>query len=126
MREADVVLADGELVKVSSDENADLFWGLKGGGGNFGIVTSLECALYPLNTVYGGGIYYPVERVQEILSLYARWVPELPDEMTTRDDPDARSGQKSSALPRLRSGIHPSAPGWRHLRRLPGARRRDA
>ena len=93
MREANVVLADGELVKASSDENADLFWGLKGGGGNFGIVTSLEFALDPLDTVHGGGIYYPVERVQEILSLSARWVSELPDEMTTRDDPDARSGQ---------------------------------
>jgi hypothetical protein len=83
MREADVVTADGELVKASPDENADLFWGLKGSGGNFGIVTSLEFSLYPLETVYGGGIYYPVERAQEILNLYASWVPELPDEMTT-------------------------------------------
>jgi len=83
MREADLVTADGELVKASPDENADLFWGLKGGGGNFGIVTSLEFALYPLKTVYGGGIYYPVERAQEVLDLYSRWVSDLPDEMTT-------------------------------------------
>jgi FAD/FMN-containing dehydrogenase len=83
VREADVVTADGELVKASPDENAELFWGLKGGGGNFGIVTSLEFALYPLDTVYGGGIYYPAERAQDLLSLYASWVSELPDEMTT-------------------------------------------
>lgn len=83
MSGADVVTADGKLVRATADENADLFWGLKGGGGNFGIVTSLEFALYPLDAVYGGGIYYPVERAQEILSLYASWVSELPDEMTT-------------------------------------------
>ena len=79
----DVVTAAGELVRASAYENADLFWGLKGSGGNFGIVTALEFALYPLDTVYGGGIYYPVERSQEVLSLYADWVSELPDEMTT-------------------------------------------
>lgn len=83
MREAKVVTADGELVKASADENPDLFWGLKGSGGNFGIVTSLEFTLYPLNTVYGGGIYYPVEKAQEVLDLYSNWVSGLPDEMTT-------------------------------------------
>ncbi len=54
LREADVVSADGELLRVSAYEHPDLFWGLKGGGGNFGVVTSLEFALYPLTTVYGG------------------------------------------------------------------------
>jgi FAD/FMN-containing dehydrogenase len=56
IKEADVVTADGELVKASAHENADLFWGLKGGGGNFGIVTSLEFALYPITHVYGGDV----------------------------------------------------------------------
>jgi FAD/FMN-containing dehydrogenase len=60
--EAEVVTADGELVRVRSDENTGLFWGLKGGGGNFGIVTSLEFRLYPLATVYGGSVFYPVEK----------------------------------------------------------------
>ena len=83
MREADVVTADGELVKASAEENTDLFWGLKGSGGNFGVVISLEFALYPLRTVYGGGIYYPVEKAPQVLDLYARWVTEVPDEMTT-------------------------------------------
>jgi FAD/FMN-containing dehydrogenase len=83
VREAEIVTASGERVKASADENADLFWGLKGGADNFGIVTSLEFSLYPLSTVYGGGIYYPVEKAPEVLDLYARWVSELPDEMTT-------------------------------------------
>ncbi len=83
MREADLVTADGEHVKASAEENADLFWGLKGGVDNFGIVTSLEFTLYPLTTVYGGGIYFPVERASDVLDLYASWVSGLPDEMTT-------------------------------------------
>ena len=81
--EAEVVTADGELVRVRSDENTDLFWGLKGGGGNFGIVTSLEFRLYPLATVYVGSVFYPVEKAPEVLNAYARWSAGLPDEMTT-------------------------------------------
>ena len=81
--EAEVVTADGELLRVSAEENADLFWGIKGGGGNFGIVTSLEFSLYPITHVYGGNIYYPIERAREVLEHYARWIETLPDEMTT-------------------------------------------
>jgi FAD/FMN-containing dehydrogenase len=80
---AEVVTADGELVRASSDENEDLFWGLKGGGGNFGIVASLEFRLYPFATVYGGSVFYPVEKACEVLNAYARWSVGLPDEMTT-------------------------------------------
>jgi FAD/FMN-containing dehydrogenase len=80
---AEVVSAKGELLSLSDTRNADLFWGLKGGGGNFGIVTSLEFRLYPLQTVYGGAVFYPVEKAQEVLSFYADWSAELPDEMTT-------------------------------------------
>jgi hypothetical protein len=83
MREADVVTTDGEQLKASANENTDLFWSFKGGGSNFGIVTSLEFALYPLDSVYGGGVYYPVEKASEVLGLYSRWVSDLPDEMTT-------------------------------------------
>jgi FAD/FMN-containing dehydrogenase len=83
VKEADVVTADGELVKVSAHENADLFWGLKGGGGNFGIVTSLEFALYPITHVFGGNLFYPVEKAEAVLDLYARWSEDLPDEVTS-------------------------------------------
>jgi hypothetical protein len=82
VREADVVTADGELRRVSAYEYPDLFWGLKGGGGNFGVVTSLEFALYPLTTVYGGDLFYPMERAPEVLDLFSRWVETLPDEVT--------------------------------------------
>ena len=83
VREADVVSADGELLRVSAFEHPDLFWGLKGGGGNFGIVTSLEFALYPLTAVFGGDLFYSLEQTAEVLDLYVRWVETLPDEMTT-------------------------------------------
>jgi Berberine and berberine like len=71
------------LLRVSAYEHPDLFWGLKGGGGNFGIVTSMEFALYPLTTVYGGNLFYSLERAGEVLELYNRWIDTLPDEMTT-------------------------------------------
>ena len=80
---ADIVTAGGELVRLSADENTDLFWGLKGGAGNFGIVTALEFRLYPLTTVYGGAVFYPVESAREVLDRYARWSAELPDELTS-------------------------------------------
>ncbi|MBA3794947.1 MAG: FAD-binding oxidoreductase [Rubrobacter sp.] len=83
VKEADVVTAEGELVKANAHENADLFWALKGGGGNFGIVTSLEFALYPITHVYGGNLFYPVEKAEEVLELYSRWARDLPDEVSS-------------------------------------------
>jgi FAD/FMN-containing dehydrogenase len=83
MRQADMVTADGELVRVSADEHPELFWGLGGGGGNFGIVTSLEFQLYPIGTLYGGNLIYPMEKAAEVLDAYARWSADLPDEWTT-------------------------------------------
>src|SRR5215210_1677232 len=83
MREADVVTADGELLRVSANEHPDLFWGLKGGGGNFGIVTSMEFDLYPVGTLYGGDLIYPVEKAAEVLGAYARWSAMVPEEMST-------------------------------------------
>jgi FAD/FMN-containing dehydrogenase len=65
---ADVVTSSGELVRARSDENEDLLWGLKGGGGNFGIVTSLEFRFYPLATVYGGSVFYPIQKACEVLN----------------------------------------------------------
>ena len=81
--EASVVTAEGGLIRASADESADLFWGLRGGESNFGIVTSLTFRLYPVNRVYGGSVFYPMERTNEVLVRYARWSAGLPDEMTT-------------------------------------------
>jgi FAD/FMN-containing dehydrogenase len=81
---ADVVTADGQLVHASEDENTELFWGLRGGGGNFGAVTSFEYRLHPVGpTVAGGPVFYPGERAGEILRFYRDWVDQAPDELTT-------------------------------------------
>jgi hypothetical protein len=84
LRSVDVVTAEGELVKASDDENADLFWGLKGGGGNFGIATEFEFELVTLGpTVLAGPIIWPMERSAEVLRLYRDWIADAPDEIMT-------------------------------------------
>ena len=76
---ADVVLADGSLVHASADENADLFWGLRGGGGNFGIVTSFEYRLHPVGPVIGGMVVHPFERAREVLRFARDFNQSAPD-----------------------------------------------
>jgi FAD/FMN-containing dehydrogenase len=81
---ADVVTADGRLLHASEDENADLFWGLRGGGGNFGVVTSFEYRLHPVGPmVTAGPVFYPGDRAAEIMRFYREWVQDAPDEATT-------------------------------------------
>src|SRR5205823_526468 len=80
----DVVTADGEFVKASEDENADLFWGIRGGGGNFGIVTDFEFRLQPLGPiVVAGPIFWPMEKSPEVLRFYRDWLADAPDELMT-------------------------------------------
>jgi FAD/FMN-containing dehydrogenase len=62
LQSVDVITADGELVHASEDRNADLFWGVRGGGGNFGVVTSLEYRLHPVGPVLGGMVLHPRRR----------------------------------------------------------------
>jgi FAD/FMN-containing dehydrogenase len=79
---ADVVTADGQLVHASADENPDLLWGLRGGGGNFGIVTSFEYRLHSVGpTMYGGPILYPLTAAAEVLRFFADFALEATDEM---------------------------------------------
>ena len=81
---AEVMTAQGQRLKASPQENADLYWGLRGGGGNFGVVTSFEYQLYPLGpSVLGGALFYPLEQAQELLSIYRRWSQTLPEELTS-------------------------------------------
>ena len=81
---ADVVTADGQLVHASEDENPELLWGLRGGGGNFGIATSLEFRLHPVGPMLlAGPIFFAGDRAEEVLRFYRDWVRELPDELTT-------------------------------------------
>ena len=79
--EADVVLADGRLVHASRDENPDLYWAIRGGGGNFGVVTSFLFALHPIDTVIGGPMLWPLERAAEIMRWYRGFLPGAPDEL---------------------------------------------
>jgi FAD/FMN-containing dehydrogenase len=81
---ADVVTASGELVHASATENADLFWGLRGGGGNFGIVTEFEFQLNPVGPmVLAGPIFWPMEDSPAVLRFYRDWIADAPDELNT-------------------------------------------
>ncbi len=79
----EVVTAAGEIVRASEAENSELFWGLRGGGGNFGVVTSFEFRLHPVESVVGGLMLFEANRVDEVLSFYRSYVRDCPDELTT-------------------------------------------
>jgi len=98
----DLVTAEGEFVKASEDENADLFWGVRGGGGNFGIVTEFEFRLNPLGpTVLAGPIMWPIENAPEVLRFYRDWIEDAPDELTT-----IIVNRKAPPLPAIPQEIH--------------------
>jgi FAD/FMN-containing dehydrogenase len=81
---AELVTAGGERVHASADENADLFWGIRGGGGNFGIVTEFEFRLNPLGpAVLAGPIFWPMAASPKLLRFYRDWIAEAPDELMT-------------------------------------------
>ena len=79
--EADVVLASGERVRASADEHPDLFWALRGGGGNFGVVTSFVFRLHEVGTIFGGPTFWPVEDGAEVLAAYREFLPAAPREL---------------------------------------------
>jgi hypothetical protein len=80
----ELVTADGELVTANEMENADLFWGVRGGGGNFGIVTEFEFRLNPVGpTVLAGPIVWAMEDSPKVLRFYREWIKEVPEELTT-------------------------------------------
>jgi FAD/FMN-containing dehydrogenase len=84
LRRVDLVTAEGELVKASRDENAELFWGVCGAGANFGIVTEFEFDLVPLGpTVLAGPIFWKMDDSAEVLRFYRDWVADAPDELMT-------------------------------------------
>ena len=80
---AEVVTADGRTVHASAGENADLFWGLRGGGGNFGIVTRFTYQLHPVSFVFGGLLAYPLPLGKQVLQSLRAYLPSVPDELTT-------------------------------------------
>lgn len=108
LKAADVVTADGDVVSVSETKRPDLLWGLRGGGGNFGIVSRFEFALHPVETILGGLLLFPFERGKEVLTVFRDWAADAPDEasmlaavMTAPPEPfvpPALVGRKAIAL----------------------------
>ena len=80
---ADVVTADGQLLTASAQENEDFFWGIRGGGGNFGVVTSFQYQLHPVDVVLAGALSYPMSTAPQVLRFYDDFVKAAPDELST-------------------------------------------
>jgi FAD/FMN-containing dehydrogenase len=82
VRSVDVVTADGRFLTASTEEHHDLFWAVRGGGGNFGVVTAFEYQLYPVGRIVGGILVYPAERAGEVLRQYRAMAETAPDELS--------------------------------------------
>jgi FAD/FMN-containing dehydrogenase len=78
---ADVVTADGRLLRASEDENDELFWALRGGGGNFGVATSLEFRLHPVGDIVGGPIFFELDAAADVMAFYRQYIAEAPEEL---------------------------------------------
>ncbi len=111
---AEVVTADGRLVTASADRHPDLFWALRGGGANFGVVTALEFRLYPVAHVYGGISYFAADRGAETIQRYREWAAGAPDELSTAvlltrvpeipEIPEPLRGRRALAIKALYAG----------------------
>jgi FAD/FMN-containing dehydrogenase len=82
VREIDVVTADARLRHITADTDPDLFWALRGGRDNFGVVTGMRIGLVPVTRLYGGGLFFPADLAADVLRAFAEWTRALPDEMT--------------------------------------------
>ena len=78
---ADVVTADGRFLIASEKENEDLFWALRGGGGNFGVVTTLEFRVHPVKDIYGGPMFFELKHTRDILTFFREYIADAPEEM---------------------------------------------
>ena len=77
----ELVTADGRLLIADETKNAELFWALHGGGGNFGVATSLEFQLHPVNEIYGGPMFYEVSEAENVLRFYREYIADAPEQM---------------------------------------------
>ncbi|MGH3657960.1 MAG: FAD-binding oxidoreductase [Micromonosporaceae bacterium] len=102
LRSAEVVTAGGAVVRASATENPELFWGLRGGGGNFGVVTGFEFRLNPVGpTVLAGPIFWPMAESARLLRFYREWIADAPDELMT-----IVVHRKAPALPYIPRELH--------------------
>src|SRR5918992_2310000 len=80
---AEVVTADGRLARADADHEPDLFWAVRGGGGNLGVVTALEMRLIPVGELYAGVLFFPIERSSEVLRVWREWTDTVPEEVSS-------------------------------------------
>ena len=99
IKSVDIVTADGKLRHASSEQNPDLFWAVRGGGGNFGVVTNFEFGLHEMDrTVIGGDVVFPIDRLRELLSFYADYSLAAPDELSLDFIAVAPPGEQPPAI----------------------------
>jgi FAD/FMN-containing dehydrogenase len=79
----EAVLADGSVVRAAADENPDLFWAMRGGGGSFAVATAFEIELFPITEIYAGMLVYPWERAAEVMNAWRTWTETAPDQIST-------------------------------------------
>jgi FAD/FMN-containing dehydrogenase len=95
----DVVTADGRLLHVNAEENPELYWGLRGGGGNFGVVTNFDFQLHPMDReIIGGTVVFPFSEAKRVLNFYADYAANAPDELALDGGISARPGQAAGAF----------------------------
>ena len=83
LRSVDVVTSDGKVVTANANQNSDLFWGLRGGGGNFGIATSFEFTIHPVREILAGTLFFTLDTAKEILVFYDKFTRSCPDELAS-------------------------------------------
>ena len=98
---AEIVTADGDIVTASADQHPDLFWAIRGGSGNFGVVTSFTYRLHPVGPVLGGGLAFPPERAREVLRAYHAFASACPDDLSTT----AGLGVDAAGRPTVEIGV---------------------
>jgi FAD/FMN-containing dehydrogenase len=122
----EVVTADGSLVRTDPDHHPDLFWALRGGGGNFGVVTAIEFAVQPIDELYAGALFFPYERSADVLRTWSELLPSLPEELMTWATfchfppiPDVPAFARGRSLAIIQGAfLGPEGDGWELLRPL--------
>jgi FAD/FMN-containing dehydrogenase len=124
---AEVVTVDGDVIVASEDDHADLFWALRGGGGNFGVVTRFDFALHPVREVVAGFLVYAYESAREALRIFRDVALAAPDDFSIQSQigESSKTGERSFVVIVCSSGEDPEPEGLRLLRKAPGLQADD-